>query len=404
MGNYPYDIIVFLHRGQPLHKAHKKIYDRSLALSRHVIPVYGSHRKAPDTYNPWSSKERIEMSKLCFDAEDLERLHYAVVTDHPYKNSVWLAEVHTKVRETIQKLYPEHTGWSDRDIGKNFSNLKIGIIGYNKDDTTDYLTWFPQWEFIDTAEFSHGVSATLIRNSYFMEMVDFGKFTNDVKSKKFLNSKTLKEAIEQASGYNWRKNIPEPVVKYLEDFRVKHPERCENIVSEFVSNLMKKSFKEDYPYPIIENTVDAVVMKNAHVLMVRRGGNPGRGLWALPGGFINEYEDKFDAVIRELKEETNINFFYNQNFTKANQLIKTEEELIKSCVGDNEFGHPRRSTRGRVITRAYHFQLPEGGEFPYVKGGDDAADARWFPVAELFHMREMIFEDHMDIIEFFTWK
>lgn len=398
MREYVFDAVIFLHRGQPLHKAHKKIYDRALALGRIVIPVFGSHRKAVNTYNPWTTEERISMTKACFDADDLSRLRFTAVCDHPYKNPVWLAEVHTKVREILDKEFPEQIGWSDYDSGTP-KTLKIGIIGYKKDDTSAYLDWFPQWEFIDTAEFSKGVSATDIRNSYFMEMLDTTK-----EDPKFLNSKTFKKAFERSQNYNWRENVPQPVAAYLEDFRSRHPDRCESLVSEYLSNLKKKFDKENYRYPIIENTADAVVIKNGHVLLVRRGIDPGKGQWALPGGYIKEFEEKFDAALRELIEETSLNLFRQAQMSKSDQYRETRKELAKCYVDDHEFGHPMRSTRGRVITRAFYFELPDGGDFPYIRGTDDAAEAKWFPVADLYYMREQTFEDHLDIIEHFIWQ
>ena len=53
-------------------------------------------------------------------------------------------------------------------------------------------------------------------------------------------------------------------------------------------------------------TVDAVVVQSGHILLVKRGDMPGKGLWALPGGFLNQEETMLDGAIRELKEETKI--------------------------------------------------------------------------------------------------
>jgi bifunctional NMN adenylyltransferase/nudix hydrolase len=58
-----------------------------------------------------------------------------------------------------------------------------------------------------------------------------------------------------------------------------------------------------------------------------------------------------------------------------------------------------RSSRGRTITHAFNIILPDG-ELPKVKGSDDAAIAKWIPLADLDST--MIFEDHLDIIEYFV--
>ncbi|MFP3686240.1 NUDIX domain-containing protein, partial [Bacillus sp. SIMBA_026] len=56
------------------------------------------------------------------------------------------------------------------------------------------------------------------------------------------------------------------------------------------------------PYPPIFVTVNAVVVQSGHVLLVKRNASPGKGLFALPGGFINPHERLLDACLRELRE------------------------------------------------------------------------------------------------------
>lgn len=55
---------------------------------------------------------------------------------------------------------------------------------------------------------------------------------------------------------------------------------------------------EGAPYPPTFVTVDAVAVHSGHLLMVARGSQPGKGLWALPGGFVHGNERLMDAVPR----------------------------------------------------------------------------------------------------------
>ena len=119
--------------------------------------------------------------------------------------------------------------------------------------------------------------------------------------------------------------------------------------------------------------------------MIKRRSEPGKGLWALPGGFVNANTDKSveDAAIRELREETR---------------IKVPAPVLRGNIKDRKvFDDPYRSSRGRTITHAFLIHLPPDLELPKVKGSDDAEKAKWVPLYEV--KRSFMFEDHYDIIE-----
>ncbi|MGN1250803.1 MAG: NUDIX domain-containing protein [Candidatus Spyradocola sp.] len=116
-----------------------------------------------------------------------------------------------------------------------------------------------------------------------------------------------------------------------------------------------------YPRPSV--TVDIAVLARCEgalkVLLVRRGGHPCLGQWALPGGFSQPDETTEQAAERELFEETQV-----RNLTLYPlPLVST----------------PGRDKRGWTMTQPYAALL-EGGAAS-AKAGDDAADARWFDVA-----------------------
>jgi bifunctional NMN adenylyltransferase/nudix hydrolase len=120
--------------------------------------------------------------------------------------------------------------------------------------------------------------------------------------------------------------------------------------------------------------------------MIKRRAEPGKGLWALPGGYVNANTDKSveDAAIRELREET---------------MIKVPAPVLRgNIVRSKVFDAIDRSPRGRIITHAFHIALPDG-ELPKVKGADDAEKARWVPIAEV--KSEECFEDHWEILQHF---
>ena len=116
-----------------------------------------------------------------------------------------------------------------------------------------------------------------------------------------------------------------------------------------------------YPHPAV--TTDCVIFvfdgERLQVLLVERGIEPYKGRWAFPGGFLKMDETAEEGALRELKEETGLEGAYMEQF--------------------HTFSAPERDPRERVITIAYYALV----KIQEVKGGDDAASARWFPLDEI---------------------
>jgi 8-oxo-dGTP diphosphatase len=118
----------------------------------------------------------------------------------------------------------------------------------------------------------------------------------------------------------------------------------------------------DWPRPMV--TVDALVFSlppaGPKVLLVKRGSEPFKGQWAVPGGFVDMDEELHDAAVRELTEETGLTG------------VKLEQMYTFGTVG--------RDPRGRQITVCF-LGIAQGS--PAVKGGDDASEAKWWPAKAL---------------------
>ena len=143
----------------------------------------------------------------------------------------------------------------------------------------------------------------------------------------------------------------------------------------------------DYPRPAV--TVDIILFtfhdNDLKVLLIRRNGEPFKGKWALPGGFVNMDEDLDTAAMRELAEETHVTDVYL-------------EQLYP-------FGDPERDPRGRVITVAYFALLStDQAAQLHIKSDSDADDARWW---SMYGLPELAF-DHDPILQYalqrLRWK
>lgn len=134
-------------------------------------------------------------------------------------------------------------------------------------------------------------------------------------------------------------------------------------------------------HPFVYATADVVAFglrpeERFSVLLVKRGGAPYRGRWALPGGFVEPREDLEQAARRELREETGV----------SGRGLRLEQ------LG--AYGAPRRDPRHRVISVAFVAVLPPDSA---AVAGDDAADVGWLPVSELLGSRRLAF-DHVRIL------
>jgi bifunctional NMN adenylyltransferase/nudix hydrolase len=337
--SYTYQFALIIGRFQPFHTVHQKLLALALSKAEQVIVALGSHRVAPNIKNPWTTEQREQMIRSCLVAADSARTHFVYIRDYLYNDNLWAAELQAKVHQL--------TGGAKR----------IALVGHKKDHSSYYLEGFPQWSFIEYTR-REPLNATDIRESYFRGEM------------------------------GWRKFVAAPIRKFMDEFAV---------TLNYKQLVEEQKFVDEYkqawsvaPYSPIFVTVDAVVVKSGHVLVVRRRSLPGRGLLALPGGFVHPNETLERSALRELKEEAGIGL--------------PAAELRKHIQATSVFDHPERSLRGRTITHGYYINLGAVGDLPSVKGGADSDKAFWLPLNDVFINEDKFFEDHVSIITHFINK
>ncbi|MBO5053158.1 MAG: NUDIX hydrolase [Muribaculaceae bacterium] len=138
--------------------------------------------------------------------------------------------------------------------------------------------------------------------------------------------------------------------------------------------MKKIMYTYKYPHPAV--TSDSVVFgfdgRLLHILLIERGIEPFKGLWALPGGFMKIDETIEECAARELKEETGLQDVYLEQFHAF------------STVG--------RDPRERILTVAF-IALVQKWNFRLI-AGDDAVKAQWFGLDSL----PPLAFDHAEII------
>lgn len=371
------DVTVYIGRFNPFHNGHAHVLRRALETSKLVIVLVGSSGQARNTKNPLTFDERLDMIRqwqLNESADWHQKLVILPLRDYLYNDALWIRSVQRTVKQAVTKFCRQNdTILTD-----------IRITGSDRDDSTWYLSAFPQWK-LDLVEpyrqdDSLNVSATQIREWMF--------------SKEY----SLENAGKMA------KLVPASTLRFLDRFSQTLPFSELVFEYEFIKNY-KKSW-ESAPYEPIFVTTDAVVIQSGHILVVERANMPGRGLWALPGGFLKPKDRLRRGAVRELVEETGI------RLAEGKKSEEITDQILSGSIRDKEmFDHPDRSLRGRTLTMAYLFRLDDTKPLPKVKGMNvpayesngqtivETADAFWLPINEALEQTSMWFEDHLAIIE-----
>ena len=223
------------------------------------------------------------------------------------------------------------------DVRATVEHYQMGVptlFGHMKEGN-NYLTWFPDWPF-KSIEAQYNTNATAVRQRM---------------------------------------------------FDLNDPDMPETVRDDYAFYQKEKVTFANYPFPetLNFNCSDAILECQGHVLLIQRKFAPGRGAWALPGGFRNQRETFLDCAIRELIEETN---------------VRVPEKVLRGSIVKTElFDDPSRSFGIPRNTMAVYMRINPNPDFslPRANGADDAALCKWVPLTDALNNIEM-YDDHKDIV------
>jgi bifunctional NMN adenylyltransferase/nudix hydrolase len=336
MENKRYKVAFIIGRFQIPHKGHNQLFLAADFMADKVIVLVGSANAALSTTNPFTAEQRINMlARLpALDNVDVE---FLPINDY-------VGHTHRWINAVLGKLDP---------YVENLAKSDVVMITHTKEGDENLAQYFSSYHSVQVQSEAVNIHATDLRDEMFSQ--------NKIVSVDKIERSTL---------------------KYLNEF-VRTPQ--------FANLLEEHAYLDNYnknllpTFPRNEQCADAVVVQNGHVLLILRADLPGKGQWALPGGFVNCDETVDAACVRELLEETK---------------IKLPENVLKARMADTNgvrFDNPKRSLRGRIITTAFLINLSSSDPLARVRGSDDAAKARWIPLYKLDDM--VLYDDHAYIIE-----
>lgn len=386
------DLCVFIGRFEPLHVGHVRVIQEGLNRASFMVVLVGSANEPRSFRNPFNAAERAQMVRETFNNNP--RLIVLPLEDSSYNLNDWLDRTHLAIDAAWSQIKAQHP---DAPTAPS-----VTLIGHAKDATSFYLNLFPTWGSINVPQ-EHLLCATSIRKEIFgtKEMIFPELEQREREQKKWSTQEYIDRYTElaraQAQAFLANEgnrvdgsiaSLTPPVISFLETFILS--EDYKTVCAEYAFVARYHFQWRHAPYAPSFITADAVVVQSGHVLMVKRNHYPGKGLWALPGGFVETTEYPLEGALRELNEET---------------AIKVPPAVLRGHIKKHEvFDDPYRSSRGRTETHAYLFHL-DPGPLPKIKKGgmsedEEAQKIEWVLLSKL--RRNQCFEDHYSIISKIT--
>ncbi|HNY32761.1 MAG TPA: NUDIX domain-containing protein [Fibrobacteria bacterium] len=322
------DVAVLIGRFQPFHNGHAGLLERAFETAPRVVLVLGSAHAARSPRNPFTASEREAMIRSTL-SDDKNRRLVVVPQRDVWGAKRWSTEVRARV--------------------EGVSRGRIVLVGFHKDASSYYLDLFPGWGLVETGRQGHW-DATPVRERI-LSRTEWAQVHDTLRA-----------------------DVPDSVLAWLDAWSQGGVRDDLAEDGETIRDYCKQWGKGPFL------TVDSLVRCAGRVLVVTRGKRPGKGLWALPGGFLESFESMLDGARRELKEETGLDLSGHDP------------------VDQKYFDHPGRSLRARIVTQVFRFELARDVP-PSVTGMDDAGIARWLSVDEIRSQEDRFFEDHFHLVD-----
>ncbi len=332
-----FDYAVLIGRFQPFHLGHEKLFRHAASIAKHIIIVMGSHNSPVSLRNPWNCLTRENFVRLSLSNVDSSNYTFCFVADSAYNFNDWLIRVQKQVTSITGK------------------DATIAIVGHFKDETSFYLSYFPQWNLEHLPTQANGVSSTTIRKACFEGCI--------ATIKNLVSPAVYDELNKWINTAHFRDLLEE--YRFVQDFRQKW---------------------NNVPFTPTFVTAETVLVALGHVLIIKRKSNPGKGRYSLPGGFISQDETIEQTALRELKSVTG---------------FVTDNEQLSGCIKMSQvFDHPARDLRARVITHVFMIELAVR-TLPGLAEQNVAEEVFWCPLHRLEELESNFFGDHAQIIRFF---
>jgi len=347
-------VAVLIARAQGFHDGHAHILKSIEGEFDSVLMLVGSAYRPRSWKNPFSFAERADFIRAGTKSIDID-LSIVPLVDTLYNDRSWASNVRAAVRFHLRQ----------KDLDPAITD--IVLTGFEKDQSSAYQGWFPEWGRKPIDPFRRNgalLNATDLRNALFLSdgtgLGQAGRTFGEDKVSNILH---------------WMDHNPRAVAAIRAE-----AEHCRE------SKARIATAAAILGYPVVLNTVDAVVVMSGHVLLVRRDGLPGKGTLALPGGHVMAGKSGEESILEILRQRA--------------RLDMPKGLLANRIRSRRVFDHPERSERGWVRTEAFMFEFEDRPKLEKITQTPDRTLPEWVPIANI--TPDEMFEDHFDIIQSFV--
>lgn len=325
-----YKLAVFIGRITPCHNGHVENIIEGSKIADKVLILLGSPNVPLSPTNPFSVDARRRIIDAALKDVGIDYIVDSIL------DTVTMDEWLAFVKEAIMKYEQSDS---------------VVFVGCDRDSSTYYIT--------------------ALKSLHDVHTIDPIRVTE-------LSATSVRAALHKGDTAFVKDNVPAGAF----DVIMSEYQQVEKLVSQDITACASYRAKRS-KYPVIDVAADALVICDGHVALIVRGSYPGKGLLALPGGFLEPSEEWEDGAKREMYEETGYS-------------------ISAPCITSKVFSSPNRSSRSRIITQVFMYEIPldEKGQKPSIVGLDDASNAVWFPIESLVNpcSKTMFFEDHFTMI------
>ncbi len=325
-----YEFCIYIGRFQPFHKGHLNSIKFALKQAQKLIVVIGGAYLSPSIRGPWTVQQRIEMIMASLSSRERKNILFISLRDRLYCEEKWIQNLQGEVVKITQGAQ------------------KIALVGHEKDSSSYYLKIFPQWDFLETGNFS-GINATDIRYLYYLK--------NDKKK--------IQELVPKAV-FNY-------LVKYYKTQEFKELKR--KFI--YIANNKNKIY--------LESVINLLIYCSNYVLLIKSKDILKQGLYSLPEAlnFIPDFEK--NALV---------------NMANEFKIDLPANDLAKSFVSHELFSYSERFPLGKQVSKTYFFKLK--AEFlPLVKTSRNSHEVTWILLEDLPFLESQLYADHYQIIQKF---